>query len=87
MENNPLNLSHPHSDGPRTGCIAGATAENTRAQVLVDAMEALLNQLPTGDKLNYYFAVNEIIEARKALNQWRGKEVEKKKRTNSGASG
>lgn len=66
----PLTASHTHTDGPRTGYIAGATETTTRAQVLVDALVSIKN------KLNWIENAEELDIIREALQQWKGKEVE-----------
>lgn len=72
----PLILSHTHTDGPRTGYIAGATAEAERAQNVIAAFEALLNVMPNGDALRYFYAKEEIIKGRQAIEQWKeGNEI------------
>lgn len=68
-----IEWSEAYALGRHDGYIAGATAEYERAQVLVDALQALIDfQGPT--MVNWQVIKN----AKKALQQWNeGKEVEK----------
>lgn len=52
-----------------TSYIAGATAEHDRAKMLVDALEAVRR------KLNWIENADELEIIRKALEQWKGREV------------
>lgn len=58
-------------EGHEEGYIAGATAENAKAQVLVDAIEAFI--LWQGSTLENWPVMK---QAHEALQQWKGKEVE-----------
>jgi hypothetical protein len=50
---------------------AGATEWAGRAQPVVDALEELLKQLPTGNTLNLYFAKEQVIKAREELAKYK----------------
>lgn len=56
--------------------IAGATAENDRAQVLVDALEGLLQWHAQPNNLPAEGLDRRLEAARNALAKWDGKEVE-----------
>lgn len=47
-----------------------------RAQVLVDALEELLNMMPKGDGLRYFHAREQVLKGRQLLQQWKRKGVE-----------
>jgi len=69
----PLAASHTITDGPRAGYIAGATAENTRAQALVDALELIKRSLSGINDI----VTNDVVSiAETSLQQWKGKDVE-----------
>lgn len=51
--------------------IAGALHEAGRAQPVIDAMEPLLKQLPSGNSLNLYFAKEQVIKAREELAKYK----------------
>lgn len=54
--------------------IAGATAENSRAKVLVDALEEIIKMSNAGKTLSHIDS-HVAAKARKAIEQWKGKEV------------
>lgn len=57
--------------GYKDGKKAGATEWAGEAQGLVDAIDELLKQLPTGNTLNFYFAKEQVIKAREALAKYK----------------
>lgn len=70
-------LSHDYASGYKEGYIAGATAENNRAQPAIDTLEQIANApvpLNGNEMLAWTDMVKNLCE--KALQQWRGeKEV------------
>jgi hypothetical protein len=68
------NKQKSHVDRYRIEYHAGATEWAGKAQPVVDALEALLNILPSGSVLDHYFAKEQVIKAREALAKY--KEVE-----------
>lgn len=75
----PIAASHTITDGPRAGYKKGATEWAGRAQPVVDAVDKLLELLPSGNLLNYYFAKEQVIKAREELAKY--KEVSNDKET------
>lgn len=80
IKNSPLHVKAVEHQ--RIGYIAGATAENERAQVLVDALEIVLRSWDEA-KLNavrrdkkVYVDPADIAIAKERLLQWKRKEVE-----------
>lgn len=53
------------------GYQAGATEWAGKAQPAIDALEALLKELPTGNTLNFYFAKELVIKAREELAKYK----------------
>lgn len=69
-----LPLNETYVEGYEEGYIAGATAVHERAQVLVDALELIERSLSDINDI----VTNDIVSIVKtALQQWKGKEVEK----------
>ena len=75
-----MDANNDYQNGRKCGCemgyIAGATAENSRAQVLVDALEEIERRIKVG-KAGASYQIEMIRPVViKALEQWKGKEVE-----------
>lgn len=81
----PLIASHTHSHGPRSGYIAGATAEAERAQKLVEALGKAKHALENSYDITDYPADGNTIqdaaikEIEQVLAEWKGagKEVDR----------